>query len=88
MDCTGIVRDPGASRNPAVRSLFDNGLARVDPLRIRIEVTPDCAIVTQHGLPSRRLYAIGPLTRAAFWEIIAVPDIRQQCAELAALLPS
>jgi uncharacterized NAD(P)/FAD-binding protein YdhS len=34
-------------------------------------------------LPSGRLFAIGPLTRAAFWEIIAIPDIRNQCAELA-----
>lgn len=86
VDCTGIVKDPGASNNPAVRSLFDNGLARIDPLRIGIEVTSDCAIVDRHGYPSRRLYAVGPLTRAAFWEIIAVPDIRQQCAELAARL--
>jgi uncharacterized NAD(P)/FAD-binding protein YdhS len=30
--------------------------------------------------------AVGPLTRAAFWEIIAIPDIRNQCAELAAKL--
>jgi uncharacterized NAD(P)/FAD-binding protein YdhS len=86
IDCTGIVRDPGASNNPAVRSLLDEGLARIDPLRIGIDVTPDCAIVDRHGSPSRRLYADGPLTRAAFWEIIAVPDIRQQCAELAARL--
>ncbi|WP_441236147.1 FAD/NAD(P)-binding protein [Bradyrhizobium sp. 930_D9_N1_4] len=84
VDCTGIVRDPGASSNPAVRSLLDAGHARIDPLRIGIDVTPDCAIVDRLGSPSRRLYAIGPLTRAAFWEIIAVPDIRQQCAELAA----
>ncbi len=88
VDCTGIVKDPGASNNPAVRSLLDNGLARIDPLRIGIEVTPECAIVDRHGSPSRRLYAIGPLTRAAFWEIIAVPDIRQQCAELATRLGS
>ncbi|MBA1993605.1 hypothetical protein HLX74_23725, partial [Escherichia coli] len=27
-----------------------------------------------------------PLTRAAFWEIIAIPDIRNQCAALAARL--
>jgi uncharacterized NAD(P)/FAD-binding protein YdhS len=29
------------------------------------------------------MFAIGPLTRAAFWEIIAIPDIRNQCAALA-----
>ena len=83
VDCTGIVRDPGATGNPAVRSLFDQGLARPDPLRIGIEIAPDCAIVRGDGAPSQRLFAIGPLTRAAFWEIIAIPDIRNQCAALA-----
>jgi uncharacterized NAD(P)/FAD-binding protein YdhS len=48
-----------------------------------IEVAPDCAIVDRRGLPSRRLFAVGPLTRAAFWEIIAIPDIRNQCVQLA-----
>jgi uncharacterized NAD(P)/FAD-binding protein YdhS len=86
VDCTGIVRDPAATGNPAVRSLFDQGLARVDPLRIGIEISPDCAVVDGDGSASRRLFAIGPLTRAAFWEIIAIPDIRNQCAELAGRL--
>jgi gentisate 1,2-dioxygenase len=30
--------------------------------------------------------AIGPLTRAAFWECIAIPDIRVQCGDLADLI--
>ena len=83
VDCTGIVKDPSATSNPAVRSLFDHGLARVDPLHIGLEIAPDCAIVDCSGVPSRRLFAIGPLTRAAFWEIIAIPDIRNQCVQLA-----
>jgi uncharacterized NAD(P)/FAD-binding protein YdhS len=86
VDCGGIVRDPAATTNPALLSLFDQGLARVDPLRIGIEIGMDCAIVRQDGTPSRRLFAIGPLTRAAFWEIIAIPDIRNQCAGLAGTL--
>ncbi|HTO62697.1 MAG TPA: FAD/NAD(P)-binding protein [Bradyrhizobium sp.] len=83
VDCTGIVNDPAATGNLAVQSLFEQGLARVDPLRIGIEVAPDCTIVDRNGSSSRRLYAIGPLTRAAFWEIIAIPDIRNQCVQLA-----
>jgi uncharacterized NAD(P)/FAD-binding protein YdhS len=83
VDCTGIARDPAATANPAVRSLFDQGLARIDPLHMGIDVAPDCAIVNRWGLPSRRLFAVGPLTRAAFWEIIAIPDIRNQCIQLA-----
>jgi uncharacterized NAD(P)/FAD-binding protein YdhS len=88
VDCTGIIKDPRATTNPLLRNLFDQGLVRVDPLHIGIEIGPDCAIVNEDGEHSRRLFAIGPLTRAAFWEIIAIPDIRNQCAELAAHLVS
>jgi uncharacterized NAD(P)/FAD-binding protein YdhS len=83
VDCSGIVRDLGTTTNPALRSLFAQGLARLDPLRIGIDVGSDGALVDRDGAPSRRLFAVGPLTRSAFWEIIAIPDIRNQCAELA-----
>ncbi|HZR85835.1 MAG TPA: FAD/NAD(P)-binding protein [Bradyrhizobium sp.] len=86
VDCTGIVRDPRASANPVIRSLFDQGLARPDRLQIGVDIGTDCAIISRDGTPSRRLFAVGPLTRAAFWEIIAIPDIRNQCAELATQL--
>jgi uncharacterized NAD(P)/FAD-binding protein YdhS len=46
-------------------------------------VTEGCAIVKADGQPSERLFAIGPLTRGAFFEIEAIPDIRVQCAMLA-----
>ena len=55
-------------------------------MHIGIEIGVDCAIINRDGIPSRRLFAVGPLTRAAFWEIIAIPDIRNQCAELATQL--
>ncbi|WP_431015251.1 hypothetical protein [Bradyrhizobium pachyrhizi] len=45
VDCTGIVKDPRATANPAVRSLLELGLARVDPLRIGIETDRNCAII-------------------------------------------
>ena len=32
---------------------------------------------------SRRLYAVGPITRGVFWEATAVPDIRLHCEALA-----
>jgi uncharacterized NAD(P)/FAD-binding protein YdhS len=88
VDCTGIVKDPTSSGNPLVQRLFERGLARTDVLKIGIDVAADGAIVNRAGIPSRRLFAVGPLTRAAFWEIVAIPDIRGQCAELAARLVS
>jgi uncharacterized NAD(P)/FAD-binding protein YdhS len=84
VECTGIVKNPLHTTNPALRSLLDQGLARIDPLQIGIDVTAGCALIDRFGVSSERLFAIGPLTRAAFWEVIAVPDIRNQCADLAA----
>ena len=82
-DCTGITSDLAVGTNPVVRSLIDRGLARPDPLHIGFDVTDGCAILNASGHPSERLYAIGPLTRGAFFEIDAIPDIRVQCAMVA-----
>jgi uncharacterized NAD(P)/FAD-binding protein YdhS len=82
-DCTGITSDLAVGTNPVVRSLVDRGLARPDPLHIGLDVTDGCAILNANGHASERLYAIGPLTRGAFFEIDAIPDIRVQCSVLA-----
>jgi uncharacterized NAD(P)/FAD-binding protein YdhS len=86
VDCRGIGATPLKVVNPALCSLLEHGLARLDPLGIGIDVTSDCAIIDQLGIASERLFAVGPLTRAAFWEIVAVPDIRNQCLALATQL--
>ncbi|MGX1788498.1 FAD/NAD(P)-binding protein [Bosea sp. NPDC055332] len=83
VDCRGITADPGQSANPVLKSLLAQGLARVDALRIGVDVSAECALLNTSGLASRRLFAIGPLTRAAFWETVAIPDIREQCTKLA-----
>ena len=32
---------------------------------------------------AKRVWALGPLTKGRFWEIVAVPDIRMQAAQVA-----
>jgi uncharacterized NAD(P)/FAD-binding protein YdhS len=86
ISCKGVTTDPRNSANPLVESLFGRGLARADLLGVGIDVDSNCAIIDRNGRPSERLYAIGPMSQAAFWEIIAVPDIRLQTAKLAAYL--
>jgi uncharacterized NAD(P)/FAD-binding protein YdhS len=86
VDCRGIGATPLKVVNPVLCSLLEHGLARLDPLGIGLDVTSDCAIIDQLGIASGRLFAVGPLTRAAFWEIVAVPDIRNQCLALATRL--
>jgi uncharacterized NAD(P)/FAD-binding protein YdhS len=48
-----------------------------------LDVSERCALRSRSGAESRRLFAVGPVTKGAFWEMTAVPDIRQQCEQLA-----
>jgi len=84
VECKTASELTPATENPLLQSLFERGAVRSDPLQIGLAVTPDCRVLSKDGLPSQRIYAAGPLTRAAFWEIVAIPDIRNQCAALAA----
>jgi uncharacterized NAD(P)/FAD-binding protein YdhS len=86
LDCTGISNSPRHSPNPLVRDLLSRGMTRPDPLELGLDVTECCALIDQSGRASQRLFAVGPITRGRFWEIMAVPDIRVQCANLAAAI--
>ena len=83
IDCTGLSESPLQSANPLLRALLERGAARQDALGIGFDVAEDLGLVGADGRVSRRVKAIGPLARAAFWECIAIPDIRLQCAQLA-----
>ena len=53
------------------------GQVRPDHLGIGLEVD-------ERSRAGRRdLWALGPLTKGRYWEIIAVPDIREQAAAVA-----
>ncbi len=86
IDCRGIRRDPAANATPLIAGLLAKGLARVDPLSIGLDVDADCRLLDRDGQPSGRIRVIGPASRAAFWEITAIPDIREQVARLAKTL--
>ena len=61
-------------------------MIRADPLGLGLDITADGRVVSRLGSAALPIYAVGPLTRGAFWEITAVPDIRNQVAELAKTL--
>jgi uncharacterized NAD(P)/FAD-binding protein YdhS len=88
VECVGVAVAPCDSANPVLQDLLEQGLIRPDPIGIGLDVTPDCAVIDRAGKPSAKLFAIGPLTRGRFWEIVAIPDIRVQCAELAQRIAS
>jgi uncharacterized NAD(P)/FAD-binding protein YdhS len=71
------------SENPVLLDLLRCRLARPDPLSLGLDVADNCAVMSASGRRSRRLYAIGPVTAGSFWEIVAIPDIRQQAKGVA-----
>ena len=83
ISCRGMTSDPRKSANPLVAQLLAEGYARVDPLGIGLDVNDDCALIDASGRASNRIFAAGPMSQAAFWEVIAIPDIRLQAASLA-----
>jgi uncharacterized NAD(P)/FAD-binding protein YdhS len=86
INCTGPETDPARADSALLRSLLAAGAARRDPLGIGLDVDGEGRVLDGEGTPQRRLFAMGPLTRGALWEIVAVPEIRVQARELAARL--
>jgi uncharacterized NAD(P)/FAD-binding protein YdhS len=83
VNCAGPGADYDRVSDPLIRSLLRDGVVRPDPLRLGLDVTANCALLNKDGAISRRLFAIGPVTKGAFWEMTAVPDIRRQTEKLA-----
>ncbi len=86
VNCAGPGADYDRIAHPLARSLLRRGVVRPDPLRLGLDVTGTCAVIDGTGAISRRLFAVGPVTKGQFWEMTAVPDIRRQCEVLAAHL--
>jgi uncharacterized NAD(P)/FAD-binding protein YdhS len=83
VNCTGPQTDLTRANEPLLDALLARGRIRPDACRTGIDVAADCRILDRSGRPSDHLFAVGPITRSAFWEIVAVPDIRVQVRDLA-----
>jgi uncharacterized NAD(P)/FAD-binding protein YdhS len=83
INCSGPGADYARIGHPLVASLLERGIARPDIFRLGLDVTGSGALLSRDGAISRRVFAVGPVTKGAFWEMTAVPDIRRQCESLA-----
>jgi len=75
-NCTGPLGAMGRTRDPLLRQMIDAGSVAVDRLGIGLAVDGG-------SLAGEGVWALGPLTKGQFWEIVAVPDIRGQVAGVA-----
>ncbi|MDB5739297.1 MAG: pyridine nucleotide-disulfide oxidoreductase family [Alphaproteobacteria bacterium] len=83
VSCTGPGSDFDKIAIPLIADLRARRLATPDALGVGFE-TRDCAVLDGTGKPSTWLFALGPLTRPAWWEITAVPEINLQVERLVA----
>jgi uncharacterized NAD(P)/FAD-binding protein YdhS len=83
VNCSGPELDIARAGEPLLRALAAAGRIRPDPCRLGIDVDLDSRAVDARGLAVPTLSAIGPITRGAFWESIAVPDIAVQAKKVA-----
>ena len=80
IDCTGPGHD--AATTPLTAALIAEGRARLDPLKLGLDLDEAGRVLHADGAPDPALYVLGPPARATLWETIAVPDIRQRIETL------
>lgn len=80
IDCTGPAVDPTRMTDALTGSLLASGQAKPDAHRLGLDVDAEGRVI---GRVSDRLFILGPPSRAAFWEVVAVPDIRVRARDLA-----
>jgi uncharacterized NAD(P)/FAD-binding protein YdhS len=84
VNCTGPQGDLLRTTEPLLVQLQEAGLIRPDSARLGIDIDATSgSTITRNGTLHPRLHAIGPMTRSAMWEIVAVPDIRVQAQAMA-----
>ncbi|HEY0113361.1 MAG TPA: FAD-dependent oxidoreductase [Allosphingosinicella sp.] len=81
INCTGPEGNILRVTDPLIRQLLESGQARAERLGLGLEVDEDSRVVGEGGSPE--LYAVGPLSKGSYWEIVAVPDIRGQVRDVA-----
>jgi len=76
VNCTGPLGAMARTANPILKQMLGDGLIAVDALGIGLAVD-------NRDRAGERVWALGPMTKGKYWEIIAVPDIRGQAATVA-----
>ncbi len=86
INCLGPNGDVRRSTDPLIARLLKDGAARAHPTEIGFDVTECGALLDAKGVAAENMFALGPPTQGAFWEVIAVPEIRSRARALAETL--
>jgi uncharacterized NAD(P)/FAD-binding protein YdhS len=86
IDCTGSDNRLQHTTDVLWRQLLESGLATPDTLGLGPLTGPHGALIDASGRCAKRLFYLGPMLRAAYWEATAVGELRARAEALAALL--
>ena len=86
INCTGPSPVPVSGWNRLVDTLLQRGAIRANRLGLGLDLDPDGRIVDTAGRPNPDVYAVGAARRGIEWEVAAIPDLRNQAAQLASHL--
>jgi len=86
INCMGPGLNFEKIKDPLVESLVKQGLICNSAASVGINALPDGTIIKKDGSPSEIMFTLGSLLRGILWETIAIPEIRMQAQQLAALI--
>ena len=82
--CAGPLLEYARIADPLVAGLREAGQLTPDPLGLGMLTNERGALLGADGAISAALFTLGPSRRPAYFESTAVPELRQQAADLAA----
>ncbi|WP_431482315.1 FAD/NAD(P)-binding protein [Pseudomonas solani] len=86
INCTGPCSDVLQLDDPLLNNLHTRKDVIRDQAGLGLETTSDYRLIGQFARPHDRLFLLSPMLKASHWEAIAVPELRQHAANLAAQL--
>lgn len=76
INCTGPDSDLRRAQDPLLSQLLGSGRLSTDPQGLGLRVDADYRLLGADDCVDPRLFYVGPLLRAGYWEATAVPELR------------
>lgn len=83
VNCTGAECNFRKLRSPLVTQMLERGLARSNRIGFGLDTSANGAVINNRGVPSDRIFTLGPPMKGTLWETTAVPELRMQALNVA-----
>jgi uncharacterized NAD(P)/FAD-binding protein YdhS/predicted metal-dependent enzyme (double-stranded beta helix superfamily) len=82
INCTGPQPSNSATANPVIASLIGTGIVRSDSLNLGLLTADDGRPLDSERRAVENLWILGTLRKPQYWESTAVPELREQAAQV------